>query len=273
MSTVHATAAAGFGTGTNELYDKARPSYPDVALSAIRDVIKGTPPFEIVELGAGTGLFTRALLAHPAFAKTIGHVRAVEPSQGMRDQFSKSVTDERVSIHDGTFEATTAESESADLVVVAQAWHWCPDYDRAIAEFARILKPNGVAVFIWNMEDRNAAGWVHQLRTAYEQHEGGTPQFRLNLWRATFSTPSYVKYFEPQEEREWTYTLPTTHEGVINRVHSKSYITQLSESDRAKVDQSLDEILKKGDGRVWIDEKEGVFEYPYKNHVVIMRKK
>lgn len=35
-----------------------------------------------------------------------------------------------------------------------QAFHWCPDHEAAAKEFARILKPDGVVAFIWNLEDR-----------------------------------------------------------------------------------------------------------------------
>lgn len=43
-----------------------------------------------------------------------------------------------------------------------QAFHWCPDYDKAVAEFARVLKPEGIVAFIWNLEDRYVPG--HLLR-------------------------------------------------------------------------------------------------------------
>ena len=36
----------------------------------------------------------------------------------------------------------------------SQAFHWCPDYDKAAREFARILKPDGIVALIWNLEDR-----------------------------------------------------------------------------------------------------------------------
>jgi SAM-dependent methyltransferase len=36
---------------------------------------------------------------------------------------------------------------SADLVTVAQAWHWF-DHERAVAEFRRVLRPDGV-VALW----------------------------------------------------------------------------------------------------------------------------
>lgn len=38
----------------------------------------------------------------------------------MRDQFSKTVKDERVSVAEGTFDTTGVEDGWADLVVVAQ---------------------------------------------------------------------------------------------------------------------------------------------------------
>lgn len=44
----------------------------------------------------------------------------MEPSEGMRAIFDKSVRDERVSCQDGSFEKTGIPDNSADLVVVAQ---------------------------------------------------------------------------------------------------------------------------------------------------------
>ena len=38
-----------------------------------------------------------------------------------------------------------------------QAFHWCPDYEKAAQEFARVLKPQGTLAFIWNLEDRYVA--------------------------------------------------------------------------------------------------------------------
>lgn len=37
---------------------------------------------------------------------------------------------------------------------LAQAFHWCPDHESALKEFARVLKPDGVVVLTWNLEDR-----------------------------------------------------------------------------------------------------------------------
>ena len=72
----------------------------------------------------------------------------------MREQFAKTVHDARVSAAEGTFDRTGVPDGWADVVIVAQAFHWCPDYNKASIEFARVLKPGGIVALIWNLEDR-----------------------------------------------------------------------------------------------------------------------
>ena len=119
---------------------------------------------------------------------------------------------------------------------------------------------------------RGAAQWVAQLRVRIESHEKGTPQFRLGLWRQAFDTPSYKKFFQPPEESQWEYTLPGTLDIVTDRALSKSYITILSEEEKTSVKVDIKGIVERGDGMVWKDEKEGVFEYPYKTYVVLSKR-
>jgi len=155
MATVHQVAQTGFGSGTNELYDRARPSYPNETLDFTRSKLLGQGPYKIIEIGPGTGIFTRKLLA--SWPGLIGELRAVEPSQGMRETFLAKIPETTVpiSLSEGTFAATGQESGWADAVFVAQAWHWChPHYDEGVKEIARVLKPGGVAFLVWNMEDR-----------------------------------------------------------------------------------------------------------------------
>jgi len=270
---VHKMAKVGFGTGTNELYDRARPSYQPDVLSYIRSVVGSVPVVNIVEIGSGTGIFTRALLAFPEWQSAIGEIKAVEPSEGMRSQFNKTVTDARVSVSEGTFDHTGVPDGWADLIVIAQAFHWCVDHEAALVEFARVLKPNGVAVLVWNLEDREAAPWVAQLRELYEVYEQGTPQFRLGLWRKVFDAPSYPKYFQPAKESVFSFHLPSTVDIVQDRVCSKSYIAVLPDDEKQQVREEVDKIVERGDGKVWVDEKAGVFEYPYQTFVCALHRK
>jgi ubiquinone/menaquinone biosynthesis C-methylase UbiE len=71
----------------------------------------------------------------------------------MREVFTKQIKDERVEARAGTFDNTGLPDNSADFVAVAQAWHWCPDYDAGMKEISRVLKSDGVAFFIWNLEE------------------------------------------------------------------------------------------------------------------------
>ncbi|KAF8234075.1 S-adenosyl-L-methionine-dependent methyltransferase [Tricholoma matsutake] len=271
---VHSVAQAGFRTGTNDLYNRARPSYQPGVFNYIRENIRGSSPLNVVEIGAGTGIFTRAFLDQP-WSSEIKYIKAIDPSHGMREVFSKTVSSDHViiSISEGTFDTTGIEDQWGDLIVIAQAFHWCPDYDRACTEFARILKPNGVVAFIWNLEDRDEARWVAQLLDRIERHEQGTPQFRLHLWRQTFDTTSYKKFFLPQVEKIWTYTLETTLEKTIDRAFSNSYLVLLPEDVKAEIRKDAAGIIGNGEDKVWIDEQKGTFEYPYKSYVVIAHKR
>ena len=74
----------------------------------------------MTRIGAGTGIFTRALLADPKWNAIIEDLRAVEPSQGMRDVFARIVKDDRIVVSEGAFDATGVKDNWADLVVIAQ---------------------------------------------------------------------------------------------------------------------------------------------------------
>lgn len=120
---------------------------------------------------------------------------------------------------------------------------------------------------------REGAQWVAQLRDRVESHEAGTPQFRLELWRAAFSTAGYTENFEPQEEKLFSYKLLGTEDIVVNRACSKSYIAILPEDEKTKVVEDVKGIVQRGDGLVWTDKEKGEFEYPYRTLVINARKK
>jgi hypothetical protein len=91
------------------------------------------------------------------------------------------------------------------------------------------------------------------------------------LWRETFDTVCYKGFFKPPEERTWNYALETTKESVIDRALSKSYIAILPLDTKMQVMSHLEKIIDRGD-KVWVNESNGIFEYPYTSWVVISRK-
>ena len=50
----------------------------------------------------------------------MGQLKAIEPSEGMRNTFSKTVKDDRVTVAEGSFDKTGINDGWADIVIIAQ---------------------------------------------------------------------------------------------------------------------------------------------------------
>jgi len=106
----------------------------------------------------------------------------------------------------------------------------------------------------------------------YEKYENDTPQFRRDLWEATFETPSYKEYFQSEERHVTAHSIVTSYKGVEDRVCSKSYITVLPPQEQELLMEGIREVLDRHE-KVWIGEAQGRFEYPYTTTTIVMRKK
>jgi SAM-dependent methyltransferase len=118
-----------FGAIAND-YDRLRSGPPRAAVDWLlpqrRDVV--------VDLGAGTGLLTRAIA--PASRRVV----AVEPDGRMRSVLA--ARSPGVEVGAGRGEAIPLPDESADAVLVSSAWHWM-DPQLAVPEIARVLRDGG----------------------------------------------------------------------------------------------------------------------------------
>lgn len=93
------------------------------------------------------------------------HVIAVEPNEEMRAACATLVERHpRLRCVDGVAEGTGPPSHAFDLITVGQALHWF-DLERARAEFARILRPDGWCAVIYN--ERRLSG--DSFHDAYEK--------------------------------------------------------------------------------------------------------
>lgn len=79
--------------------------------------------------------------------------------------------------------------------------------------------------------------------------------------------------FEVPQQLDFHVVHPTTSQGVIDRVWSKSYITAQPKQVQDEIAERIKQILEDGQDRIWIDEKEGVFEYPYETNLYLMKRK
>lgn len=275
---VNSFATDAFTTsGSSGLYDRARPTYPADAVKKVLSLFDGRPKGRLIEVGAGTGIFTKCLIQHPEAAEAVAKISAVEPSSGMREGFNKNEALHQepvgVSIVDGSFAELPFPDASADLVIGAQCYHWAhPNYGTTMKEFARVLMPEGTLAFIWNLEDRGTR-WVADVRDAYERHEQNTPQYRLGWWRECFETAEYKDNFDPAQEHRFVLAHPITEQGAVDRVLSKSYITCLPKEEQDEVVKRVRGIVSAAEDKVWIDKEKGIFEYPYETMLYTMRKR
>jgi SAM-dependent methyltransferase len=126
-------------------YAQYRPGYAPSIVPAVLSLV-GRPAREVdaVDMGAGTGIWTRLLAA-----QGLRSVTAVEPSDEMRRHGLLSAPQDKIVWRRGTAEDTGLPSHAYDFVSMASSFHWT-DFDRACAEFQRILRPGGRFVALWN---------------------------------------------------------------------------------------------------------------------------
>ena len=135
MTGVHASAQQGFSTQA-ATYAQGRPNYPRQLTGWLMDVLGVDGHSRVIDLGAGTGKFTRLL---STLAPTL---IAVEPVQAMGAQLTRLLPDVR--LVNGTAEAIPLETASADAVVCAQAFHWFST-QAALAESTACSSPKGAS--------------------------------------------------------------------------------------------------------------------------------
>ncbi|MCH5324987.1 MAG: class I SAM-dependent methyltransferase [Eubacterium sp.] len=130
-------------TGKADNYAKYRPSYPDVLIDWLYDK---TQAKTVVDIGAGTGIFTQCLLTKP------WSVTAVEPNSEMLGKLKEALPE--ITTVQSSAENTGLSDNSADLITTAQAFHW---FDEWIfkTECQRILTPGGKLAVIFNERTAN----------------------------------------------------------------------------------------------------------------------
>jgi SAM-dependent methyltransferase len=246
---IHEQASIGFQRAA-DAYERGRPEYPAGAVECLVRVLKIAGGSRVVELGAGTGKFTKALLT------TGAEIVAVEPVDAMRRKLAEQLPG--LSIVDGTAEAIPLPDASVDAVVAAQAFHWFRA-EEALVEIHRVLKPGSGLSLIWNARDESLA-WVRGLTQIIEPYEGSAPRYKSLQWKSAFESSGL---FSPLEQAEFTHVQTIPAEAVEDRIASISFIAALPDSTRAAVLEQVRELVRTDPafrGRKQID-------FPYRTDV------
>ena len=239
------TELAGAFAGQGEDYDRLRPGYPPAALEAMLAALADAPAplsgtasisdgapsadsassLRAVDLGAGTGKLSWALVERGF------EVTAVDTSAAMLETARRRGAPGALATRVAPAEATGLPAASAELVTVAQAWHWF-DAEAASAEVLRLLAPGGVLALVWNMLDVTIP-WVHRLSRI--MHAG-------DIHREDFD-PTVGPGLELTERRALTWEDPMPTQDVIDLARTRSYVITAPEERRQKVLANLDWYL------------------------------
>ncbi|MGH8892308.1 MAG: class I SAM-dependent methyltransferase [Actinomycetes bacterium] len=237
-------------------YDAYRPDYPGQLFDVLESAL-GQPLLraDVVDVGAGTGIATRALAGRGCT------VVAIDPGPGVLAVLrSRSTSRVRPVVGDGN--ALPLRSGVFDLVTYAQSFHWT-DPERSVAEAARVLHDRGVLAVFWNLLMVDGARWWERLADASERlcpsydrrqrdADWGAPLDRSGLFR-------WVRRVEIPWIRE------VAVDGVVRDYSSHSYVAAMAEGDRARVLAELQADLQ-------AEHPDGTARLPYVTRTWVARR-
>ena len=210
--------AGSFGL-VSSVYERGRPSYPE----AVVDWLVPASAREVLDLGAGTGKFTRLLVQRGL------RVSAVDPSPEMRAELARSTRS--VEPLDGRAEEIPFPDNSFDAVFLCQAWHWV-DPDRAVPEIARVLRPGGTLGVAWNIRDKRT-DWVASLE--HLMHRGESRMLRAEpKLTAPFGHPQHMQV-------DWSDSI--TPDRLLDLVASRGHVITLPPAERSEVMRRVRQLI------------------------------
>ena len=122
-------------------FDTVRDRQPEaqrVWCDRVRCYLSDPPPFAMVDVGSGTGIWSKAL------ADCFGsRIHAVEPSDGMRARASVAHPHPRVEYVAGHAGALPLPDESVGAAWLSTVIHQFPDLSLAARELRRVIEPGG----------------------------------------------------------------------------------------------------------------------------------
>jgi SAM-dependent methyltransferase len=204
-------------------YVKYRPSYPATIIDLLLAECGLTPDSIVADIDSGTGLLAEL------FLKAGNRVIGIEPNREMREAGEQLLRGyERFTSIDATAESTTLPDHS--VITAGQAFHWF-DRARVGAEFARILRPQGWIVLIWNERRADSTPFLRayeQLLRTYstDYAEVDHKLIDQDVIRAAFPTLSFqLRTFDNEQRFDLA--------GVTGRLLSSSYAPEAGHPNHA----------------------------------------
>lgn len=215
-------------------YKKFRPSYPDGIIALLEREIGLNRDTVIADIGSGTGI------SSIPFLKNGNVVYGVEPNPEMRKAQELLIEEFPLfKSFDGKAEQTTLPNHSVDVILGAQSFHWFAN-EASKQEFARILKPDGRIVLVWNARSTKSSfqrEYEQILHDLIDEYKSVNHRNIQDLQIVDFFSPLPMKHASIDHEQSLDL------EGLKGRLKSTSYCPKEGELyDRLM--QAMEDLFK-----------------------------
>jgi len=200
-----------------ELYDRARPDYPEQLFNDLTALADLQPGANLLEIGTGTGKATVPM------AKRGFHIRCVELGENFAAVARQNLAPfPGVRVEVAPFETWDAGGETFDLVYAATCWDWI-DPNVRYRKAADVLKPRGRLAIIGcgHAFPRDADRFFFDIQDVYRKIGEDIPG---EQWPPPL--PEDVPYFSEELEAS----------GLFGDVQARRYVWELMYSADEYVD-------------------------------------
>ncbi|HTU37642.1 MAG TPA: class I SAM-dependent methyltransferase [Acidimicrobiales bacterium] len=184
------------------VYEAGRPQYPPALYAALRERCGLTTGTRVLEIGPGTGLVTRELLAAGA------SVVAVEPNANLAAFLTdglRAAAD--LDVVEAVFEDAVLEDDAFDLAVAATSFHWV-EQERGLGKLRRVVRPGGSVALWWTLyqdptaldEFSRAAEPILGSSNRFAFEEQGRPPFQLDAERRLQSLRTWGGFVDVESQ-------------------------------------------------------------------------
>ena len=116
-------------------------------------------PFDLLDIGCGTGTFDAMLAASPLPARVVGLDYAEAMCRTARDKAAHAEVADRLRYVNADSQHLPFADASFDVVTCSNSFHHYPHQDLVVKEMRRALRPGGRLMLIDGFRD-NIVGWV-----------------------------------------------------------------------------------------------------------------
>ncbi|MFK0163610.1 methyltransferase domain-containing protein [Rhizobium sp. NPDC090279] len=247
--------------GVANLYDDARPTYPDALFDDVIAFAGLEDQDQILEIGCGTGQATQG------FARRGLSILALDPGEELIAVARKGLEEfPNVRFVQTTFEAFPGEAANFKLIAAAQSFHWVSP-DLRFAKTAAQLTPAGTLAVFGNVPMPSEPPFAEEFADIYARHApqlSGPPAEAWYLPGGPFvEFLRQSEHFEAQAQRCYRWSRTHTEQSYTDLLRTLSSYRLLPTEERETLLSAIaDAITAQG----------GEFELRYETHLYLARR-